>query len=90
MPWAAFGAPYLLSFDTKWTNPTDSERNIAWTRAAWAEMRHFAPGGLYLDFAGFREEKEAMVSPWLQNGDKTDENRLDRQEQRDSEKRKPA
>ena len=60
----AFGsrtAPYLLSFDTTWTNPADSERNIAWTRSAWADMRRFGSGGLYLNFAGFGEEKEALV-----------------------------
>ena len=55
------GAPYRLSFDTTWTSPTDSERCIAWTRAAWAKMRRFGPGGLNLNFAGFGEEKEALV-----------------------------
>jgi FAD/FMN-containing dehydrogenase len=60
----AFGsreAPYLLSFDTTWTNPADTERCIAWTRSAWADMRRFGQGGLYLNFAGFGEEKEALV-----------------------------
>ena len=60
----AFGSretPYLLSFDTTWTDPADTERCIAWTRAAWADMRRFGPGGLYLNFAGFGEEKEALV-----------------------------
>jgi FAD/FMN-containing dehydrogenase len=60
----AFGsrdASYLLSFDTTWTDPADSERNIAWTRAAWADMRRFGSGGVYLNFAGFGEEKEALV-----------------------------
>jgi FAD/FMN-containing dehydrogenase len=60
----AFGrrdAPYLLSFDTTWTEPEDTERCIAWTRTSWAEMRRFGSGGLYLNFAGFGEEKEALV-----------------------------
>jgi hypothetical protein len=60
----AFGsreAPYLLSFDTTWTDPADTERCIAWTRSAWSDMRRFGPGGLYLNFAGFGEEKEALV-----------------------------
>jgi FAD/FMN-containing dehydrogenase len=60
----AFGsrsAPYLLSFDTTWTDSADSERCIGWTRSAWADMRRFGPGGLYLNFAGFGEEKEALV-----------------------------
>jgi FAD/FMN-containing dehydrogenase len=60
----AFGsrdASYLLSFDTTWINPADSERSIAWTRSAWADMRRFGSGGLYLNFAGFGEEKEDLV-----------------------------
>ncbi len=60
----AFGrrdAPYMLSFDTTWTDPADTERTIAWTRAAWADMRRFGAGGVYLNFAGFGEEKEALV-----------------------------
>jgi FAD/FMN-containing dehydrogenase len=60
----AFGrrdAPYLLSFDTTWQDPADSERCFAWTRAAWSDMRRFSDGGLYLNFAGFGEEKEALV-----------------------------
>ncbi|MGH2604055.1 MAG: FAD-binding oxidoreductase, partial [Dehalococcoidia bacterium] len=34
----AFGsraAPYLLSFDTTWIDPVDTERAVAWTRDAW-------------------------------------------------------
>ncbi len=60
----AFGkrdAPYLLSFDTTWTDPADTDQNIAWTRAAWDDMGRFGSGGLYLNFAGFGEEKEALV-----------------------------
>jgi FAD/FMN-containing dehydrogenase len=54
-------APFLLSLDTTWEDAADSERCIAWTRAAWADMHRFSDGGLYLNFAGFGEEKEALV-----------------------------
>jgi FAD/FMN-containing dehydrogenase len=60
----AFGrrdVPFLISFDTTWIDPVATERNIAWTRAAWETMGQFGPGGLYLNFAGFGEEKEALV-----------------------------
>jgi len=60
----AFGrrdAPYLVSFDTTWIDPADTDQNIAWTRAAWADMERYGPGSLYLNFAGFGEEKEALV-----------------------------
>jgi hypothetical protein len=60
----AFGRrdmPFLLSFDSTWTDPAETERNVAWTRAAWQEMQRFSDGGLYLNFAGFGEEKGALV-----------------------------
>jgi len=60
----AFGrrdAPYMLSFDSTWTDPRDTERNIAWTREAWAALHRFSSGGLYLNFAGFGEEKEELL-----------------------------
>jgi FAD/FMN-containing dehydrogenase len=60
----AFGsraAPFLVSFDTTWINPQDTERAIAWTRDAWSAMHRFSDGGLYLNFPGFGEEKEALV-----------------------------
>jgi FAD/FMN-containing dehydrogenase len=60
----AFGsreAPYMVSFDTTWTDPADTERCIGWTRKAWSAMQRYSDGGLYLNFAGFGEEKEALV-----------------------------
>jgi FAD/FMN-containing dehydrogenase len=60
----AFGRrdrPYLLSLDTTWTDREDTERCIAWTRNAWSSMQRFGPGGVYLNFAGFGEEKEELV-----------------------------
>jgi FAD/FMN-containing dehydrogenase len=60
----AFGRrdhPYLLSLDTTWTDPSDTERSIAWTRDAWSDAQQYSSGGLYLNFAGFGEEKEALV-----------------------------
>jgi FAD/FMN-containing dehydrogenase len=60
----AFGsreAPYLLSLDTTWTDPADTDRCIQWTRDTWRAAHQFSSGGLYLNFAGFGEEKEALV-----------------------------
>ena len=43
------------------TRPT-TERNIAWTRALLGgDARRSRPAALYLNFAGFGEEKEALV-----------------------------
>lgn len=60
----AFGrrdAPALLSFDTTWSDSADTERCIQWTRAAWNAAQRYSTGGLYLNFAGFGEEREALV-----------------------------
>ena len=61
----AFGPrdmPYLLSFDSTWDNPADTQLNVDWTRRAWADMQRFSTGGLYLNFAGLAEEDELVES----------------------------
>ena len=54
-------AEYLLSFDTTWVDPADTERCVSWTRQTWAKMQRLGQGGMYLNFAGLGEEKEALV-----------------------------
>jgi FAD/FMN-containing dehydrogenase len=59
----AFGQrhPFMVAFESSWTNPADNAVNIAWARDACASMRHFASRGIYLNFPGFGEEKEDAV-----------------------------
>ena len=60
----AFGnrdAQFLCSFDTVWTDPADTDRCIDWSRRAWSDMHKHSTGGLYLNFGGFGEEKDALV-----------------------------
>jgi FAD/FMN-containing dehydrogenase len=54
-------SPVLLSLDTTWSDPADDERCIGWTRRFWSEMHAHSSGGVYLNFGGFGEEKEALV-----------------------------
>jgi FAD/FMN-containing dehydrogenase len=55
-------ASYLLSLDTTWFDPDLTERCIDWTRKSWSMMQErFGQGSAYLNFAGFGEEKEALV-----------------------------
>lgn len=54
-------ADFMLSFDTTWIDPADSDRCIAWTRETWKRMQSIAQGGVYLNFAGMGEEKEELV-----------------------------
>ena len=59
----AFGMrrPYMVAFESTWTDPKDSDANIAWARDAWSSMSRFAGGGVYLNFPGFGEEKVEMA-----------------------------
>lgn len=59
--WSHRDADYMLSLDTTWTDPADSDRCIAWTRETWARLKPLGQGGVYLNFAGMGEEKEALV-----------------------------
>jgi hypothetical protein len=60
----AFGdrsAPFLFELNSSWTDLSQSESNIAWTRQKWDELRQFSSGGLYLNFAGLGMEDQAIV-----------------------------
>jgi FAD/FMN-containing dehydrogenase len=51
-------APFMLGLESNWDDPSDDERNIAWARAVWTDMRRFSTGGLYVNFPGFEEGGE--------------------------------
>jgi FAD/FMN-containing dehydrogenase len=59
----AFGPrpPFMIAFESTWTDPAANEANISWARDAWASMQRFASRGIYLNFPGFGEEKEDLV-----------------------------
>ncbi len=54
-------AQYLLSIDSTWANPAESETNIAWSRSIWEQMRAHTQGAAYLNFAGAGDEATALV-----------------------------
>jgi FAD/FMN-containing dehydrogenase len=54
-------APYLVTAEATWTDSAQNEKNIHWARELVAAMKPFSRGGLYLNFAGFGEEKVAML-----------------------------
>ena len=59
----AFGRrpPFMIAFESTWTDPADSDANIAWARDAYRSMERFRSSGIYLNFPGFGEEKEDLV-----------------------------
>jgi FAD/FMN-containing dehydrogenase len=54
-------APYLVTAEATWTDLAQDDQNIRWARDLVAAMRPYSRGGLYLNFPGFGEEKEAML-----------------------------
>ena len=42
-------------------HPADDQANIGWARAVIADLQPFGADGSYLNFAGFGEERDALV-----------------------------
>jgi hypothetical protein len=53
-------ARYMLAIEANWTNPGQSEANIAWARNCFEDMRRFARGS-YLNFPGFMEDGDKLL-----------------------------
>jgi FAD/FMN-containing dehydrogenase len=54
-------AGFLVTGEASWDDPAVTEDAIAWGRDFWDAMGRHSTGGLYLNFPGFGEEKEALV-----------------------------
>jgi len=53
-------AQYLLALESNWSDPAESEANVAWTRAVFDDMQRFARGS-YLNFPGFMENGDKLL-----------------------------
>lgn len=55
----AFGrrAPFLIAFESSWSDPAEDAANIAWARDAYTSMSRFASSGIYLNFPGMEDER---------------------------------
>jgi FAD/FMN-containing dehydrogenase len=49
-------APYMVSIDGVWTDPSRDAQTIAWVRSAWKSIAQVGNGGVYLNFTGLAEE----------------------------------
>jgi len=61
----AFGdrsAPYMVSFDAIWSEPTHDAVNIRWAREAWGDMQRYGSGRMYLNFPGHGEDDDLVRS----------------------------
>jgi FAD/FMN-containing dehydrogenase len=50
-----------ISIDNTWQDPARTDEMIDWTRKAWADLREQTGGGVYVNFAGFGEETDALT-----------------------------
>lgn len=60
----AFGSrntTFLLSVDSIWDDPADSEEVISWSREFLDTMKRFSGDGMYVNFSGFGEEGDDLV-----------------------------
>jgi FAD/FMN-containing dehydrogenase len=54
-------AAFLVTGEASWFDPSETEASIAWGREFWDAIGRHSTGGMYLNFAGLGEEKEALV-----------------------------
>jgi FAD/FMN-containing dehydrogenase len=59
--YAGRDAPFNVTAEVSWTDPSQSDEAIAWGRDAWDAIGQHSTGGIYLNFPGLGEEKEALV-----------------------------
>jgi FAD/FMN-containing dehydrogenase len=59
--YAGRDAPFLVTGEASWTDPAQNDEAIAWGRQFWDAMGRHSTGGIYLNFPGLGEEKEALV-----------------------------
>ena len=49
-------APFMVSIDGNWTEPTFDPEGVAWVRSAWSRIGEFGNGSTYLNFTGLAGE----------------------------------
>jgi FAD/FMN-containing dehydrogenase len=69
----AFGrrtAPYLLSFDSCWTDRRQTDAVVQWTRDQIGAAKPHSPGGSYLNFPGVGADPDAVREAYGSNYDR--------------------
>ena len=54
-------AQFLVTAEANWTDSAQNDEAIGWAREVWDGMERFSTGGVYLNFPGLGEEKEALA-----------------------------
>ncbi|HEV2130149.1 MAG TPA: BBE domain-containing protein, partial [Longimicrobiaceae bacterium] len=53
-------AEYNLAIISRWVDPVEAERQIAWTRALHEAIRPFTSGGVYVNYLGVGENEDRV------------------------------
>ena len=59
--YAGRDAPFLVTGEASWADPSQNDEAIAWGREFWDAMGRHSTGGLYLNFPGLGEERDELV-----------------------------
>jgi FAD/FMN-containing dehydrogenase len=54
-------AAFHVTGEVNWTDASQNDEAVAWGREFWSAMEKHSTGGVYLNFPGLGEEKEALV-----------------------------
>jgi hypothetical protein len=54
--YAERSAAWMVSIDGIWSDASDDDTVIVWTRKAWSEVAKFGTGSVYLNFTGIADE----------------------------------
>lgn len=52
-------APWMIAIDANWTDPADTDDDVAWVRERWSELNAFGTGATYANFSGDAEDRSA-------------------------------
>src|SRR5262245_52796713 len=55
---------YNVAFVSEWTNPADTDRNIAWTRESYAAIQPFVGGGRYVNYLDNDEPADQVAQAY--------------------------
>ncbi len=61
---------WVMNITGSWERPEDDDRNIAWARACWQDMRQFSTGSAYVNFMTEDEGADRLDQAYGQNHDR--------------------
>jgi FAD/FMN-containing dehydrogenase len=56
------GLPLIVNINSRWVDPVESERHVAWTQRFWSAIKPFSAGGVYVNFLGSEGEDRVRAA----------------------------